>query len=465
MPARILSRPPAARPRRGASRSPLKALALVAALYAGAQAGAAEITPYFQGWSPGSLVEAKQSAGLDSATLAFAITRGSCVLDSYLQDRMPDARAYGAAGGKLIVSMGGADGVYAEIACSDDQLFALLEKLMADAGTRRIDWDVEGQQLSNVDATARRTRVLLRLQARYPDLYTSFTLPSWLRGMPTEAVNLLRSTVAAGVRIQMVNVMVMSFGPENIRTMVSPATVGQAAVVSFQASVAQLAPVYPGKSPAQLRAMMGMTPMIGVNDDGATLTLADARMLADYVKANGIGLLSYWSLQRDRAQGNAGMGPVGTYSGVAQSAYQYLNIFKTAAGPVTEPVPAPTPMPKPAPAPAPAPGPAPAPSCGASTWVQGQYYAAGSIVSFNGTLYRATYANPGYNPTISTYYWARYTCNVAPAPACTSTAWVQGRYYVAGSLVTYNGRLYRAKYANPGYNPTISTYYWALATC
>jgi chitinase len=264
------------------------------------------------------VVQAKQSAGLDHATLAFGVTRGSCALDAYLQDKMPDARAYVAAGGDLIVSMGGADGTYAEIACSDDQLFALLEKLMVDSGTRRIDWDVEGQQLNNVDATARRSRVLLRLQAKYPTLYTSFTLPSWLRGMPIEAVNLLRSTVAAGVRIQMVNVMVMSFGPENIRSLVSPATVGQAAEMSFEASATQLATVYPGKSAAQVRAMMGMTPMIGVNDDGATLTLADARMLADYVKAKGIGLLSYWSFQRDRAQGSAGMGPVGTYSGVAQ---------------------------------------------------------------------------------------------------------------------------------------------------
>ncbi len=451
---------------------PLNALVLAITLCAGAlPAGAAEIAPYFQGWSPDTLMQAKQSAGLDHATLAFAITRGSCALDAYLQEQMPDARAYVAAGGALIVSMGGADGVYAEIACSDDQLFALLEKLMVDAGTRRIDWDVEGQQLSNVDATARRNRVLLRLQGKYPDLYTSFTLPSWLRGMPAEAVSLLRSTVAAGVRIDRVNVMVMSFGQENIRTMVSPATVGQAAVDAFRASAGQLAGVYPAKSPAQLRAMMGMTPMIGINDDGATLTLADARMLADYVKTNGIGLLSYWSFQRDRAQASAGMGPVGTYSGVIQGSHAYLEIFRTAQGPVSipapapspapvpvptpkpAPTPAPAPIPAPAPGPAPAPAPAPAPLC--SAWVQGQSYAAASIVSYSGTLYQAKYANPGYNPTISTYYWARYT----------GSTWVQGRYYAAGSVVTYSGRLYRAKYANPGYNPTISTYYWAPAGC
>ncbi len=87
--------------------------------------------------------------------------------------------------------------------------------------------------------------------------------------------------------------------------------------------------------------------------------------------------------------------------------------------------------------------------------MQGRYYAAGSIVAYNSALYQAKYANPGYNPTISTYYWARYT----------GTTWVQGRYYAAGSVVIYNGTSYRAKYANPGYNPTISTYYWAPAGC
>ena len=96
----------------------LKTLALAAALGAAPWAGAAEIAPYFQGWSPDTLVQAKQSAGLDHATLAFGITRGSCALDAYLQNKMPDARAYVAAGGDLIVSMGGADGTYAEIACS-----------------------------------------------------------------------------------------------------------------------------------------------------------------------------------------------------------------------------------------------------------------------------------------------------------------------------------------------------------
>ena len=79
------------------------------------------------------------------------------------------------------------------------------------------------------------------------------------------------------------------------------------------------------------------------------------------------------------------------------------------------------------------------------------------MVSYSGKLYQAKYANPGYVPTISTYFWAPYAAGAA--------AWVQGQSYVAGSIVSYGGKLYRALYANPGYNPTISTYYWAPYTC
>jgi chitodextrinase len=100
--------------------------------------------------------------------------------------------------------------------------------------------------------------------------------------------------------------------------------------------------------------------------------------------------------------------------------------------------------------------------------VQGQAYPAGSVVSYSGLLYLAKYANPGYNPTVSTYYWARYDCaNLSTAPACSSTVsnWTQGLSYAASAVVSYNGSPYIAKYANPGYNPTTSTYYWASYAC
>ena len=451
-----------------------------AALLCLSQAAAAvEIAPYFHAWEQGTLTQAQQTAGLNSATLAFAITNGSCAFQSDLLTKLVDARKYVAAGGQLRISLGGQLGIYAEIACkSDDQLFSILDKLIIDSGTRKLDFDVEGHQLLNVEGTNRRTRVLSRLQAKYPDLYVSFTLPGWLRGVSAESFHLLKSTAAAGVKIDMINVMTMSFGLENLRTMVVNANVAEASITTFRAAAAQVATIYPNKSPSQINAMMGMTPMIGKNDDGSVFSLTDAQRIADFVKLNGIGLLSYWSFQRDRAQSSNASTNLGAYSGVAQADYAYYKIFKTAAD-YTVPAPAPTPAPAPAPVPAPAPAPGSVlvPVCSNSAWVQGKQYAAGSIVSYGGKLYIAKFANPGFNPTISTYYWSAYFCSgqqvaltptptPSPVAACkNSTKWVQGRYYAASSFVTYGGRTYVATHANPGYDPTISSHFWARYTC
>ncbi len=435
-------------------------------------ASAAEISPYFQGYSTGTLVDALRNDGLTHTTLAFAVTRGSCAFDAYINNRMADARNYKAAGGNLIISMGGADGVYAEIACTDDQMFALIDKLIVDSGTRRIDWDVEGQQLNNVDANARRNRVLLRLKAKYPDLQTSFTLPGWLNGLQANGMALMRQVIAAGVHVDRVNVMLMTFGADNLRTMVSPSTMAQAVINGYEAAVNQLAGLYPGKTRAQIHAMAGMTPMIGINDDATVFTLADAQTVANYAKASGTGMVGYWSFQRDRAQDRTGLGSVNDYSGVVQTQAQFLRAFKAAEGPVSAPTPTPTPTPapivNPAPTPQPAPAPAPTPVPVACVeWDAAKWYVAGTTVARLGKTYVATAANQNSPPEWTPTYWAVTSAcgSPAPAPVCTGATWVMGKAYAIGDLVSYNGRLYKAKFANPGYNPTISTYYWAPVTC
>ena len=244
---------------RRAPRSCLKSVALAAALCASQLASAADIVPYAESWYAPSLAAARSSLGLNHAILAFGITRGSCVLDPTMPARIPDARQFVNQGGKLSISMGGADGVYVEAACSDDQMFAVMDKLIVDSGSRRIDWDIEGANVNNTDANARRNRVLLRLQAKYPDLYTSFTLSAWFRGVNAGSLQVVKGAVDAGVRVSMVNAMVQSFGANNIQTMLSPATLSQAAITSFNATRDQMQAIFPGKTRAQLHAMMGMT--------------------------------------------------------------------------------------------------------------------------------------------------------------------------------------------------------------
>jgi chitodextrinase len=431
-------------------------------------AAAADVAPYFGQWE-GSMMEARNTAGMTSAILSFAVTRGSCVLEPGFMAKLPEARNYVSAGNRLYISWGGAEGVYAEEACSDDQLFSLMERVMQESGTRRFDFDIEGRHLYDTNAHARRARVLARLQARYPDMQVVFSLPGWLHGFSAESMNLLRISLSHGVRIDSVIVMSQSFGLENLRTMVSPSTVGQATIVTFRAAANQLMGLFPNRTPAQLHAMMGITTMIGRNDDGSTFTLADARTVTDFVIANSVGILSYWSFGRDRAG----------RSGVSQADYEFHRIFKAASGGV---MPRSAPAPAPAPAPTSAPAPAPATStanlCSSTAWVQGRSYAAGAVVSYGGRLYIATHANPGYNPTISTYFWSQYLCGgstsapapaPAPAPAastaCSFPAWVQGRQYAAGAVVAYGGSNYIARHANPGYIPNVSTYFWAPHGC
>jgi len=100
------------------------------------------------------------------------------------------------------------------------------------------------------------------------------------------------------------------------------------------------------------------------------------------------------------------------------------------------------------------------PTPGDNSWVSGQYYNAGDKVIYQGKTYQATNANPGYNPTQSTWFWKVVGSSVTP-PTPTVANWVSGKYYEAGSKVSYQGRTYQAANSNPGYNPAISSWFWS----
>ncbi|MGW2285504.1 glycoside hydrolase family 19 protein [Streptomyces phaeochromogenes] len=55
----------------------------------------------------------------------------------------------------------------------------------------------------------------------------------------------------------------------------------------------------------------------------------------------------------------------------------------------------------------------------------------------------------------------------ASAAACSSyPSWVAGKSYVTGNIVRYtDGKAYIAEHDNPGYDPTVSTWYWEPYAC
>ena len=105
-----------------------------------------------------------------------------------------------------------------------------------------------------------------------------------------------------------------------------------------------------------------------------------------------------------------------------------------------------------------------------ANWVQASSYAAGSIVKYtDGNIYIAKVAaGPGIRPTISTYYWALKSLCTAPTPTpvtCNYPDWVEFKPYQTGDIVKYKAAFYKAAYANPGYIPTVSTFFWKSFSC
>jgi hypothetical protein len=82
---------------------------------------------------------------------------------------------------------------------------------------------------------------------------------------------------------------------------------------------------------ARLWQMIGITPMIGLND--ATTEVFDqqaARQVAAFAAQNGVGRLSIWSLNRDRQDPRGAIAYVEpTSSSLAQQPYDFSKIFES----------------------------------------------------------------------------------------------------------------------------------------
>jgi len=127
------------------------------------------------------------------------------------------------------------------------------------------------------------------------------------------------STVAASVRISHVNLMTMDYG--NV-----PGAMGDLAVQAVQSTLAQLRTVWPTATDAQLYGMLGATPMIGQNDvAGEVFTLADAQTLTTFAQGHGLGLVSFWAINRDQPCRGGGLA---TCSQAQTVNYAFHDVFK-----------------------------------------------------------------------------------------------------------------------------------------
>ncbi|MCB0923554.1 MAG: hypothetical protein KDB50_03260 [Mycobacterium sp.] len=223
--------------------------------------------------------------------------------------------AFKAAGGDVMISLGGANGVslaqsYAQRGKSAQELADAYGAVVDTYGLNRIDFDIEGNAVADPASIALNAQALKLFQQQRPDVEIWYTLPVLPSGLTADGLNVVAKALHAGVQLDGVNVMAMDYGEGPAPTSGPNAkTMGAYAIDAAESTYAQLSSLYASHGQTFSWNQLGVTPMIGVNDvQTEVFTVADAQALEDFARDKGLGMVSMWSVGRDKP------GPVGTVS-------------------------------------------------------------------------------------------------------------------------------------------------------
>ncbi|AGZ46657.1 cellulose binding domain-containing protein [Actinoplanes friuliensis] len=274
-----------------------------------------------------TLAQLATSGNVKSYTLAF-VTSAGCKA-SWFNAFDPRSKQFGdqitalrAAGGDVKVSFGGATGIELAQACTDVKaLQAEYQAVVSAYNLKYIDLDIEGAAVADPTTIARRSTALAALQKANPGLKISLTLPVLPEGLTNDGLNVVKSAKNAGVDLDLVNIMAMDYGR-------SAQDYGDLAIQAVKSTKDQIRAIY-GNSDAAAFKMVGVTPMLGKNDDNGTFSQSDARDLVAFANSNHVGFVSFWETNRDR---NACTGALFQCTNVAQAPFEFSKIFATFKG-------------------------------------------------------------------------------------------------------------------------------------
>ena len=293
------------------------------------------------------LVTAAKTSGVKDFTLAFITADPSGkpswggystygidggTFDTAVRQQITNLRAIG---GDVMVSFGGAAGQeLAQVVTNVTTLKNDYETVINAYNLTHIDFDIEGAAGADKVSIDRRSQAIAAVQkdmaAAGKSLEVWFTLPVLPSGLTADGLYSLQSALKYGVQIGGVNVMAMDYG-----AYAAPNPSGQMGTYAIQSATSlfnQLRTLY-GSTPtdAQLWGMVGVTPMIGVNDDATEIfDLAAAQQLTTWAKNKGVGRLAMWSMNRDQppAGGSALTYATSTSSSILQKPYDFSKIFE-----------------------------------------------------------------------------------------------------------------------------------------
>lgn len=231
-----------------------------------------------------------------------------------------------------MISFGGALGTPIEASCPDAPSLAAALAAVSDAyGVTDLDFDVEGSWTAHAPSRARRAAALAILQGQRPDVRVWLTLAVLPTGLTADGVAVLREAVTAGVAVSGVNVMAMDYGPAAAP---DPTQLGAYAIAALTNTHAQVRQVYDAAGrplgEAEAWTMLGVTPMVGVNDVAQEVfTLGHAAQLLAFAQERHLGLVSMWSIGRDRpCPGGPQPSARTDCSSIDQAPYAFSSVFE-----------------------------------------------------------------------------------------------------------------------------------------
>jgi hypothetical protein len=272
---------------------------LIAASPATAQApdGAA---PYlYLGWgSPPDPGAVMQSTGIRGFTLAFILSSGGC--EPAWDGQRPlqggeDAakvRQIQDAGGFVIPSIGGWSGNKLGPNCpSADALAGAYQKVIDAYGLSAIDIDVENTDEFESEVVQDRILGALKIvKQRNPGIRTIVTIPTTTSGPSWWGTRLIERAAALQANVDVFTLMPFDFGSSDIYA---------DTVRAVTALKDKLKSTF-GYSDAEAFAHAGISGMNGLSDQRELTSVETWTRIRDWAKANGLGRLAFWSVNRDR---------------------------------------------------------------------------------------------------------------------------------------------------------------------
>jgi hypothetical protein len=290
-------------------------------------------------YPPPDLTAIRHAAGVRDVTLAFVTAQAGtkCVptWGGYASYPASGKHAYQRAGiatfqhagGDVIPSFGGQAGAELATVCKTTKaLESAYATVISAYKANHVDFDIEGADVANFAAAKRRATALAALQtqaaARGHQLHVSLTLPVLPTGLTADDKRVIADTADGGVSISLVNGMAMDFGDSAAP---HPANkMGTLAIDVANGLRRQLGSIFPSLSRTALNSLIGITPMIGINDTSdEVFTAANATQLATYATANKLGMLSMWQLGRDKQCAQPVTTAQTTCSGVSQAPWAF----------------------------------------------------------------------------------------------------------------------------------------------